>query len=155
MTVQLPKKTNNFIFTPAGDRISPQFTKVYDENLKREIVKQTGTFDIYEFIQASECQSDLAMLRQQMISTGQVPTVSDEVVDYSLFPQDIHELNNVVNSSAERFNALPDSIKVVFGNKDNFLASLVKGTYEQDIVNYYQAAAKSAAPGPEKGSDVE
>ena len=72
------KRFNNCDYhTPSGSCIEPIYSSVYDEELKREVVKKTGEFDIYEFIQASASQTDLALLREQMQSTGQIP-----IIDY-------------------------------------------------------------------------
>ena len=84
----------------AGSNIVPVFERVFDEETKKSPVKQVRTFDVYEFIQASNNLTDLAMLRQQMIATGEIPHVDDDLVygaDFSGMPENIHEMYDVVN----------------------------------------------------------
>lgn len=131
-------------FCSSGSKTAYTFGRVYDEELKREVVKKTGEFDIHEFIQASNSKTDLNLLRAQMRASGQIPQVNEQdTIDMTLFPKDIHELNNVVNSVDERFAQLPDNIKAAFGTKDKFLSALISGTFEKTVVNYYQDLAKS------------
>lgn len=142
--VEIKKEEYKF-YTPAGDRVAPVYQNVFDEELKREVVQKTGEFDIYEFIQASATNTDLAMLREQMIRTGTLPVVDDDVQDMSLYPDNIHELYDIVNSAEARFNALPEAIQNVFGNKDVFLRSLVEGTYNDKLNAYADKVIKAAS----------
>lgn len=116
------------LYTDVGSKMMPVYERV------DKIVVKTKEFDIDEFIQASNSQTDLAQLRQEMLTSGQLPSVSDDVVDCTLMPQNIHEVYDVVNSVDERFKQLPENVQVIFGNKDNFLKALVDGSYEQKLI---------------------
>lgn len=138
--LQSPKtlKKEGILYTQIGSKMQPVYKRVYDPKTGKSIVKQTGEFDIDEFIQASNCKTDLAMLRAEMISTGQLPTISDDVIDGTLFPENIHQLYDTINSVDKVYNSLPDSVKAIFGNKDVFMAALVDGSYGNKIVESFK-----------------
>ena len=52
--------------TPSGDIMAPQYEKIYDPKVKREVVRKTGEFNLYEFIQAS---SNSPFTKQSYIGT--------------------------------------------------------------------------------------
>ena len=79
---------SNFLFTPCGKAVVKRYESKYDEELGREIVKEADDFDIYEFIQASSNNTDLSMLREQMVRTGQIPQV-DTTLQYG---QEVHQM---------------------------------------------------------------
>lgn len=127
------------LYTPCGSNIQPIYERVYDKATGKNLVVKTGDFDIDEFIQASNCKTDLAMLRQEMIANGTLPSVSDEVVDMTLFPENIHEVFSTVNQAEKTYNELPDSVKAIFRSKDEFLAALIAGNYETKLINGLQS----------------
>lgn len=133
------KQKTNFVegvlYTSIGSNIEPIYERVFNKETGKSLVVKTGEFDIDEYIQASNCKTDLAMLRQEMLATGQLPVVGDEVVDATLFPENIHEVYDAVNQVDNVFNTLPDSVKALFKNKDDFMSSLIKGDYQQRVVN--------------------
>lgn len=135
-------------YTPSGNKMMPVYKKVFDEKTKESHVLKVSEFDIDEFIQASNSQTDLAMLRQQMATTGQIPVVDDEVVDATLFPENIHELMDTINNIENNFNGLPDSVKQIFGNKDAYVSALVDGTYNDKLLKgltkYYEGQNQQA-----------
>lgn len=130
-------KKEGILYTDIGSNIQPVYERVYDKETGKSIVKKTGEFDIDEFIQASNCKTDLAMLRAEMISTGQLPTIGDEVIDGTLFPENIHQLYDTINSVDNVYNQLPDSVKAIFKNKDAFMAALVNGSYVNTITSTF------------------
>lgn len=134
-----PKKPG-ILYTDIGSKMMPVFERVKDPITGRMVVQHTKDFDIDEFIQASNCQTDLAMLRQEMITSGQLPTIDqDAVVDCTLMPQNIHEVYDVVNKMDETYNALPDSIKSIFKTRDEFQKSLVDGSYIDKVTSGLKA----------------
>ena len=137
-------KNNCSIYTPIGSNIMPVYGRKYDEKTKTNFVVKIDEFDVDEFIQASETKTDLAMLRQQMMATGQIPVIDDTVVDATLFPENIHELMKTVKDAGNTFDQLPASIKQIFGTSDKFLASLVDGSYSSKVQAGLEVQVKAA-----------
>lgn len=137
---------------PAGDVNAPVFKIVYDEKLKKNIVKQVDTFNIYEFIQASKSSTDLATLQKRWLELGEVPggvLGFDGDVDMTLYPCDIHGVYKMVNDVDGAFNRLPESIQKIFGNKDAYLKALLDGSFNASVI----AAVNNQAP-QEKPEEV-
>lgn len=133
-------KIPGILYTDVGSNIMPVYERVFNKDTGKSIVVKTKDFDIDEFIQASNCQTDLAMLRQEMIASGQLPTIDkDEVVDCTLMPQNIHEVYDVVGKIDETYNALPSTIKGIFKTRDDFQKALVDGSYVSKVQEGLQA----------------
>lgn len=137
MTETSQKKAfkEGILYTDIGSNIQPVYERQFDEKTGKSLVVQTSTFDIDEYIQASNCQTDLAMLRAEMIATGQLPTITDEVVDATLFPENIHEVYKTINDVDKIYNDLPDSVKGIFKDKNAFLSALIDGSYQSKVVS--------------------
>ena len=138
-TIVKKTKKEGILYTDIGSNIQPVYERVFDEKTGKSVVKQVDTFDIDEYIQASNCKTDLAMLRAEMISTGQLPSVTDEVVDATLFPENIHELYATIKNVNGVYDSLPAAVKNVFKDKDAFMTALIDGTYEQKLMKGLQA----------------
>lgn len=135
-------------FSNPGNRIQPVYTRVYDAELKREIVKHTSDTDIYELIQESDNTSDITLLKK-MINGGSVEAPEDPLAQYGLdlanMPKNIHDVYDQVNSAENAFNSLPDYLKSGFGSVDAFEASLKDNTYYSKVEQYASAYAKAEA----------
>lgn len=135
-------------FSNPGNRIQPVYTRVYDDVLKREVVKHTSDTDIYELIQESDNSSDITLLKK-MINGGQVDAPEDPLAQYGLdlanMPKNIHEVYDQVNHADSAFNSLPDYIKNGFGSVYAFEASLKDGSYYSKVETYANAYAKAEA----------
>lgn len=149
-------KTKNSLpevcFTNPGNRVQPVYTRVFDDTLKREVVKHTSDTDVYELIQESDNTSDITLLKK-MINGGQVEAPDDPLAQYGLdlgnMPKNIHDVYNQVNSADNAFNSLPDYLQKGFGSVEAFSNALKDGTYssqvETIINNYAKAEAAKAA----------
>lgn len=136
--------------TPVGNNIQPRYKRVYDEELKKSVVKQVGTINIYEEIQASSSLTDQMLLRRQAIASGvAIPGSGDEIYgfDTGLIPTDIHEAYHRANSFEDRFMKLSEEVRsVVFHNDPQaYVDSVVDQTIGKKIVDFYQAKAKAEA----------
>lgn len=138
-----------------GCHTQPVYKRVYDKKLDRSIVKQVDTFDLYEFIQASMSQTDLAILQKRFVELGEIPEVNPALGsnDLSVMPSNIHEVYNMANDIANNFAKLPKSIQSIFGTKEAYMKALIDGTYQATIVNYVKsldAVKKQDSPAEEK-----
>ena len=138
-----------------GDRIAPVYKRVFDKDLEKNVVKQVDTFNLYEFIQASRSQTDLAILEKRYIELGEIPAVdpSMQQADFVGYPENIHEVYNMVNDINGNFTKLPESIQKIFGTKENYLKSLMDGTYQATLINALNAASAQAANNSEQESE--
>ena len=130
-----------------GSHIAPVFKRVYDKESDRSLVKQVDTFDLYEFIQASKSQTDLALLEKRYIELGEIPSVDPNMVsgDFTSYPDNIHEVYAMAQDIAGNFSKLPQSIQDIFGTKEAYLKSLMDGTYQATLINAVNQAQKVAA----------
>ena len=138
------KKTSSLdgvICTCSGCHIQPVYKRVYDKELDRSIVKQVDTFDLFEFIQASKSQTDLALLQKRYIELGEIPEVNPALGsnDLAAMPSNIHEVYDMANDIANNFAKLPQSIQGIFGTKEAYMKALIDGTYQATIVNYVKS----------------
>lgn len=129
------------ICTPVGSPISPVYKRVYDEKLKKSIVKKVDETNIDEFIQASKSQTDLAVLQKRFLELGEIPSVDSTLGsnDLTLFPSDIHGVYDMVNNVSDNFNKLPESVRQIFGDSETYLKSLLDGTYQATLVNAFNS----------------
>lgn len=151
-------KKQVFNFTPGGQRLEPVYKEVFDDETKKTDVREVDKIDIYEFVQASNSQSDLSQLREMMIRTGEIPAVDPDYqtgVDLTHMPKDIHELYDVVNNVDGVYNSLPDTIKSAFTSRDDFLNALVKDTYMSRVQTYVNEVAAKHASESAKGAHTE
>lgn len=134
-------------FTPHGKEIEDVNEEVFDEDLKRTVVKKTSTVNIYEYIQASNNLTDMAQIQEQMIRTGQIPSADPDMVsaDLSYLPTDIHQLHQVVNNVEKTFNELDPNVKGAFSGPQEFMSSLMDGSYLNKVNTYAAAQAAKAA----------
>lgn len=123
----------------SGNRIAPVFKRVYDNDLKRNVVKKVDETDIQEFINASRSMTDLAALEKRLIATGEIPAVDPSLngdgIDFTQYPKDIHEVYSMVNDIDSSFSKLPENIQKIFGTKEVYMASALKGTLKETIIN--------------------
>ena len=119
----------------AGSHTAPIYKKVFDKDLNRMVVKQTGETDIYEFIQASKCSTDLATLQQRFIALGEIPAIDPSMGenDLSIFPDNIHEVYKMANDVDGAYSKLPDSVKTIFGSSQAYMSALLDGSYLNKI----------------------
>ena len=129
------------VCTCSGSSVQPVYKRVYDKELGKDIVKQVDTINITEFIQASKAQTDLALLQKRFVELGELPPVDPTYGsnDLTNMPSDIHGVYALVNDVAGNFANLPDSIQKIFGSKEAYLESILKGTYQGTLL----AALKS------------
>lgn len=136
---------------PAGDRIAPVYKKVYDERLKKNVVKKVDEFDLYEFIQASKNSADLALLQKRWIELGELdaPIGFDGGQDMVNVPSNIHDVYKTLNDLDGAYNKLPDSLKAIFGSRDAYLNSLIDGSFNAIVaaaINKEKVSGDSPAP---------
>lgn len=142
--------------TRPGEKIMPVHTRVYDEELKKEVVKKTSETDVYDLIQEANNTSDITLFKK-MINGGQMEPPEDPVAQYGLdlgnFPSSIHEVYDRVNDGENAFNSLPQFIQDGFGSYEAMTQALLNGTYGQKLddfteayVKQKQAEAAAAAP---------
>lgn len=126
--------------TNAGNPISPVYKRVYNDELEINVVQKVDETNLYEFIQASRNQTDLATLQKRFIELGEIPNVNPNLVgevDTTLMPTDIHSLYNMVNDVNGSFFKLPKSAQDIFGNSQAYLAAILDGTYFQKLAAGY------------------
>ena len=121
----------------SGCAIAPVFKRIYVKELDKNVVRKVDETNIFEFIQASKSITDLAVLQKRFLELGEIP--SDNLNygsnDLTVFPSDIHGVYQMVNDVAANFNKLPQSIQDIFGNKDNYLKSILDGSYNAVLIN--------------------
>ena len=129
------------VCSPAGSDIQPVYKRVYNKELDRSIVVKVDTINIKEFIQASKAQTDLALLQKRFIELGEVPAADPTFGsnDLTTMPSDIHGVYALVNDVAGNFASLPQSIQQIFGSKEAYLESILKGTYQSTLLSALQA----------------
>lgn len=151
------------IYSCCGDRIQPIYKRVYNADMKREIVEHVDDFDIYESIQESDNTSDITLLKK-MINGGTTEAPEDPLALYGLdlanMPKNIHEVYDTVNHGNEAFEAMGDSYKKAFGSVeglrqallDGTASDIIKATYQKDLEAAQKAAiaAADAAKGDNK-----
>ena len=134
------KATNTLegvVYSNAGSHIAPVYKRVVDSELGKSIVKPVDEFNIFEFIQASKSQTDLALLQKRYVETGEIPSVDPLMgsVDFANYPDNIHEVYSMAQDIAGNFAKLPKSIQDIFGTKDNYMKALMDGTYQATLIN--------------------
>lgn len=146
------KTLDGVVVSCPGSHIAPVYKRVYDEELKKMIVKKVDETDIYEFIQASKSTTDLANLQQRMIALGEIPAVDPTLGsnDLTVFPDNIHDVYKMVNDVDGSFNQLPDSVKSIFGTKEVYLQSLLDGSYQSKLFAAMSAPKEVKQEGEEK-----
>ena len=125
----------------AGDYIVPVYKRVYDKELDTYTVKAIDEFNIFEFIQASKSQTDLAILQKRYVELGEIPSVDPNMVaaDFANYPDNIHEVYAMAQDIAGNFGKLPKSIQDIFGTKEAYMKSLMDGTYQATLINAVNA----------------
>ena len=127
--------------------MKPVYKRVYDKELDKSIVKKVDEFDIYEFIQASKSQTDLAILYKRYVELGEIPASDPNMVsaDFSNYPENIHEVYAMAQDIAGNFAKLPQAIQDLFGTKDAYMRALMDGTYQATLINYVNNAKAASA----------
>lgn len=146
---EVKKKASTFdgvVCTSSGSDIMPVFKRVYDKETDTSVVKQVDKFNIFEFIQASKSQTDLAILEKRYIELGEIPAVDPTMTqkDFVGYPENIHEVYALVNDVEGNFGKLPQSIQEIFGTKEAYLKSLMDGTYQATLINALNNAKPQA-----------
>lgn len=134
---EIKSTLDGVVCTNPGKHIAPVYKRVYDANLKRNIVKKVDETDLFEFIQASASSTDLAVLQQRFIALGEIPAVDPTMGsnDLTIFPSNIHEVYDMVNNIDANFKALPESIRQIFGTSEAYTQALLNGTYQATLMN--------------------
>lgn len=125
----------------AGSHTTPVYKRVYDKELDTYTVKAVDNFDLFEFIQASKSQTDLAILQKRYVELGEIPSVDPNMVsaDFANYPDNIHEVYAMAQDIAGNFGKLPKSIQDIFGTKEAYMKSLMDGTYQATLINAVNA----------------
>lgn len=133
--------------TPVGNKIQPIYKMVFDEKLRKDVVKVVGEQDIDDFIQKSSSSTDIAFLQREAIRTGQYPADPRAVygVDMTLMPTNIHELYKSVNDIDSHFLKLPADVQAMFGSAENYKNAVLDGNAEAVIRAGYEQLANQAA----------
>lgn len=137
--------------TPAGSRIAPIYEEVFDEELKKKVVKKTGEFDLYEEIQMSSNGSEIAMLKKQAKASG-VPIENDPGLvggmNQTLYPSNIHEAMNYSKNVNEAFARLPKEIQegVFGGDASKYLNAVLDGSVNTAIGSYFTKKSQPKVP---------
>ena len=147
---ETPKKTSTLegvVCSNPGCAIAPVYKRVFNTEAKRMIVKKVDETNLYEFIQSSKSETDLATLHRRFVALGEIPAVDPSLgeVDQTIFPNTIHELYGLVNDLNKSFDSLPDSIKKIFGTSDAYGQAVLDGSYSSKL-----AAGLKAQNVPEK-----
>lgn len=131
-----------------GKHTAPVYKRVFDAEMKRFVVKKVDETDLYEFIQASKNETDLAVLQKRFIALGEIPAVDPTLAsnDLTVFPNNIHEVYDMVNDVDANFKSLPESIQKIFGDSGTYMQAILNGTYQATILN----AMKPQAPADKK-----
>lgn len=153
-TTQKPKTAT--VYSRSGSRYVDIKKRVYDEKLKTHIVIKTGEkVDLSEQIKASDCLTDMALLKREKMRTGQIPNVNPNIVsgvDLSIFPDSIHDVYRVHSEVNAKFNALSPEVRNAFGNSvDNFYTACMDGTAKLKISKHFESLSKKAQDDVEGG----
>lgn len=156
---QEAKKAQNtldgVVCSNVGSHYQPVYKRVYEKDIDQSIVKQVDKFNLFDFIQASKSQTDLALLEKRYIELGEIPSVDPNMTeaDFTGYPDNIHEVYKMANDIAGNFAKLPESIQNIFGTKEAYMKALIDGTYQATLINAVNnlSAAPSKEPESEKG----
>lgn len=150
-----PKSTlEGVICTNRGCDIAPVYKRVYNKELDANIVEKVDETNLFEFIQASKSQTDLATLQKRFIELGEIPNV-DPTMTYSdaVMPSDIHSLYNMVNDVNGSFNKLPESVQAVFGDSQGYLQAILDGSYNSKLAEAFAPKQNNANETETKGEE--
>ena len=151
-----PKKVTleGVVCTNPGNPIAPVYKRVYVEKLDANLVRKVDETNLFEFIQASKSQTDLATLQKRFIELGEIPNVNPNMT-YSdtVMPSDIHSLYNMVNDVNGSFNQLPESVKAVFGDSQAYLAAILDGSYQSKLAEAFAPKQSNANENETKGEN--
>ena len=114
---EIPERTFVGVSDP-GSSIADVWTRVWDDDLKRFIVKKTGQLPLDETIQESKNAADIAILKKQFEMTGQIPVADPTLlngIDLVGVPQNIHELYDFYNHAEAKFKTLPEDLQKALG----------------------------------------
>lgn len=133
--------------TCSGSKVQPVFKRVYDEDMKRGIVKQDGEVDLYEMIQEADNTSDMTLLKKAIKGDSSIAPDDASAVfsDGALMPNNIHELYGSSSEFTTQYQNLPDSVKKIFPDVNSFRAAIIDGSYTNKVVNGLQAQAMVVA----------
>lgn len=152
---QETKKTKSslegVVCSNTGTYYQPVYKRVYDKELDASPVKCVDKFNLFDFIQASKSQTDLALLEKRYIELGEIPSVDSNMVsgDFANYPDNIHEVYKMANDIAGNFAKLPESIQNIFGTKEAYMKALIDGTYQATLINAVNNMSKAPAIEPE------
>lgn len=135
--------------TNIGSPIVPRYKRVYDEKLKRNVVKHVDDFNIDEFIQASSNSTELAILKKKFVELGEIPNVSGVEPTYgdlSVMPDNVHELYHMQGKALDAFSKLPDNVKGAFASPDDLLNHIIQGDFTQ-VINTYVSSQQTKVEG--------
>lgn len=147
--------TRSYFYTHPGDAIAPVFKRVYDENLKRDIVKVVDHFNLNEFVQSSASSVDLAILKKRALEMGESAGAFVGDIDETLFPENIHDVYKFNSTLTEKFNGLEEGLKKQFGSVDKYRAAILNGSALDVAQKYYVAEAKKKAAEAAKNTEGE
>ena len=150
-----PKSTlEGVICSNCGNPIAPVYKRVHIKELDANLVTKVDETNLFEFIQASKSQTDLATLQKRFIELGEIPNVNPNMV-YSdtVMPSDIHSLYNMVNDVNGSFNQLPESVKAVFGDSQAYLAAILDGSYQNKLAEAFAPKQSNANENETKGDN--
>ena len=135
---------DGLVFTNPGSHKSPVYKRIFVKESNANLVQKVDETDLFEFIQASKSQTDIALLEKRYLELGEIPSVDPNygAHDLSQFPDDIHGVYDLVNNVDANYNKLPQSVKDVFGSRDAYLKALMDGTYQATLVNAFTKAAQ-------------
>jgi len=140
--------------TCPGLKVQPVFKRIYDEDMKREIVKQDGEVDLYDMIQEADNSSDLILLKKAIQGDSRLAPDDPNATfsDGALYPNNIHELYGQESEFSTQYNKLPDPVKTIFPDVASFKAAVIDGTYVGKVTAGLQAQAVAAAKAAEEAA---
>lgn len=142
------------ICTNPGRDIAPVYKRIYVPELDKNLVRKVDETNLFEFIQASKSQTDLATLQKRFIELGEIPAV-DPTMTYSdaVMPSDIHSLYNMVNDVNGSFQKLPESVQAVFGDAQSYLNAILDGSYNQKLADAFAPKQNNVNENETKGEE--
>lgn len=117
---KMPKTIKPY-FSKASKGIKTIYKYEYSEKLHCPRRVKTGEASIQDLIQSFADDIDFKNIGKMLVDTrdnvvSHFTDQNGEIVDVTGSPRDIHEFNALQNKMIEQFNALPEDIRVLFGN---------------------------------------
>jgi len=126
--------------SPAGEKEVPTYTLKIDEKTGKEELKQTGTTNIYELIQASKDECDVYNILKRY-EAGNVEILNQRqgvYADMTKAPTSLAQAQQMLLDAEQDFYMLPVEIRKEFNNSPSEYISAISNGEADKIFDKYR-----------------